>query len=66
MLLRYDEVKEHLQTRLCDPKRNTELLKNLITTDYGIYTAYYAILLDEDSSESTSSGLIASGLILTE
>lgn len=32
MLLRYDEVKEHLQTRLCDPKRNTELLKNLITT----------------------------------
>ena len=50
MLLRYDEVKEHLQTRLCNPKRNTELLKNLVTTDYGIYTAYYAILLDEDSS----------------
>ena len=64
MLLRYDEVKEHLQTRLCDPKRNTELLKNLITPDYGIYTAYYAILLDEDSSESvTTSVLISKDLL---
>lgn len=64
MLLRYDEVKEHLQTRLCNPKRNTELLKNLVTTDYGIYTAYYAILLDEDSSESaTTSVLISKDLL---
>lgn len=58
MLLKYDEVKEHLQTRLCDPKRNAELLKNLVTTDYDIYTAYYAILLNEDSSESATTSIL--------
>lgn len=64
MLFKYDEVKQHLQTRLCDPKRNVTLLNNLVTTDYDIYTAYYAILLDEESHEGATTSVLVSKNLL--
>ena len=47
-MMDYANVKDKLQVRMCDPKKNKEWLEDKAVTLHGDFAAYYTVNLSEN------------------
>lgn len=50
----YEEMKDKLQVRICDPEWNKDRLADKVYTEHGDFAAYYTINLEEDQHGTSS------------
>ena len=50
----YEEMKDKLQVRICDPEWNQDRLADKVYTEHGDFAAYYTINLEEDQHGTSS------------